>query len=94
MPDRVIGPLRDDPLHPFRIERMWALIVVGDDPTGRPAEGLPAIELLGVPMPCIAADEVRVEQLRQWAPGIARNAKRRVVLVRFEQRVELEVFEP
>jgi hypothetical protein len=73
----------------FRIERIWAFITIHDDGD----EGVTSFRLPdGTLMPMIAADEARLHQLRPIAERLSRSGKP-IVLVRFDQRVEIERFE-
>lgn len=74
-----------------RIDQMFAFILLDDDNT----EGIPAFHRTdGMAMPMVGADMTRVESLRGMAVHMARLHKKKVTLVKFTKREELEVFEP
>lgn len=74
------------------IDQMYAYIVMDDDDT----EGIPAFQLTGsqMPMPMVGADMARVESLNPIAQDMARQLGKKITLVRFSVREEVEVFEP
>lgn len=74
----------------LRIDQMFAYIVMDDDDT----EGIPAFMANGMPMPMVGADMARVESLNPIAQEMAKELGKKVTLVRFSDRVEMEVFEP
>lgn len=75
----------------FRIERIWAFVSVADDND----EGVAAFNATPVwTLPMVAADEERVASLRPIARQLAKLSGKPIKLVRFETRVEEEVFEP
>lgn len=74
----------------LRIDQMFAYIVMDDDDT----EGIPAFLSNGMPMPMVGADMARVESLNPIAQMMAKELGKKVTLVRFSDRVEMEVFEP
>lgn len=57
-------------------------------------EGVPAVDLGGTMMPLIAADPVRLEELRPLAARIARLSGKPLKLVRFTTREEIETIDP
>jgi hypothetical protein len=70
-----------------RIDQIFAFICVDDDGT----EGIPAISTpIGV-MPLVGADEARIESLRKYAEQISRDMGKKVTLVKFTNRIEMEV---
>ncbi len=74
----------------LRIEEVFAYIVVDDDGT----EGIPAIHGPdGTILPMTGADIARAHSLRPWAEKAARQMKKKVTLVKFTNRIELEVIE-
>jgi hypothetical protein len=85
------GPVLVDPGNSFRIGAIWAFLSVdekGDESVcAGPLGGLPVV-------PFIAADERRLDGLRPLAESLATLTKKRIVLVRFDRRVELETIEP
>ncbi len=81
---------RREQLLPFKIETLYAFIA--QDGTGH--EGLPAMHVGDAWMPLIAADEKRLDQLREIAQVLADGAQDKIVLCKFERRVELEVISP
>lgn len=74
----------------IRIEQMYAYVVVDDDNT----EGIPAFESSGMAYPMVGADMERAYSLRPVAEQMANDMGKKVTLVRFIQREELEVIEP
>lgn len=70
----------------FYIERLWAYVAVHDDGD----EGVVAIGNL----PAVAADHARVEALRPHMTGLAKALGKEIKLVRFDRRVDVEVFNP
>lgn len=78
----------DDPTGRLpRIEKIWAFVSVDDDGD----EGLVAANVNGSWMPLLAADEKRVDSLREMAALIGKETGKRIVLARFETRVDQEV---
>ena len=75
-----------------RIDEMYAYVIMDDDDT----EGIPAFQLTGsaIPMPMVGADMARVESLNPIAQSMAQQLGKKVTLVRFTTREEIEVFEP
>lgn len=73
-----------------RIEQMYAFIA---EDRGPGDEGVTAFKGPLGWMPMVAADEARVESLREVAREMARAGKR-IKLVRFSVREEVEVFKP
>jgi hypothetical protein len=71
----------------FHIDGLWAYLAVGEQDGG---EGVVAWNN----MPLIAADRARLDSLRPYAEQVAKAAAKRVVLVRFDQRTDVEVLEP
>ena len=70
----------------LRIDEMFAFTCIDDDGT----EGIPAFNSPMGPMPMVGADLARIESLRPIAEQLARSHK--ITLVKFTNRVELEVF--
>lgn len=71
-----------------RIDQMWAAVSV--DETG---EGLCAVNFGGQWWPLIAADEARLEQIRQWAKMLAATEAyigKTIRIIRLSNREELE----
>ena len=75
---------------PMRVNHMWAFLAVDDEGN----EGIVAARLEGTWFPLIAADEERLEQLRSVARHTAAIVKKQVQLVKFTERVELEIVKP
>ena len=73
----------------LRIEEMFAFIA--QDAEG---EGVPAISTSEGVMPLIAADEARVESLREIAQKVASGQGITITLCRFSVREEIEVITP
>lgn len=76
----------------FRIDSMFAFVVVDDDgtegiPTIDPGEGMP-------PYPMIGGDLAMVEILRPMAQAWARQNGKLVTLVHFSKRTVQEVYGP
>lgn len=76
----------------LRIEQMYAFVCL--DPEDN-TEGIPAFidPATGMPMPMVAADMKRVEQMRPIAEGLVKQTGVRITLCRFEVRTEIEVLE-
>lgn len=72
-----------------RIDSVHAALSVDDDGS----EGVCAIMSNGQWLPLIAADEARLAFIRQAAEAIARAEGRRVRVVKFTGRVEVETFD-
>jgi hypothetical protein len=75
----------------FRITSVWAFVSV--DPADGD-EGVLAARMGDYWLPMVAADQVRIEQLRPYAEKIGREGNVKVRLIRFDQRTEVEVLEP
>jgi hypothetical protein len=75
---------------PDRIERLFAF--VAEDESGEGLTGFwdPASGW----MPMVAADEARVESLRQMAERIATESGKPIRLLRFDVRTEVETITP
>jgi len=73
-----------------RIDRMYAFIA--EDETGEGLTGF--LSVGGVWMPMVAADEARVDALREIAQSVATASGKQVRLCVFERRVELETIQP
>lgn len=58
------------------------------------SEGIPAFTFGSLMMPLVAADEARVESLREKAQKIATASGQALTLCKFTLRTELEVVEP
>ena len=74
----------------LRIEEMFAFIVLDDADN---TEGIPALNHDGMAYPMVGADMEMVEKLRPYAERIARRLKKKITLVKFTNRVELEEIE-
>lgn len=71
---------------PHKIERLYAWITT--DATGE--DGIPAMNLGGVPMPMIGSDKARIESLRPHAEALALVEGYPIRLVEFTTMVVLE----
>lgn len=71
----------------LRIDEMFAFVCLDDDGT----EGIPAIQTPMGPVPLLGADLKRIDSLRPYAENLSKTGKK-VTLVKFTNRVELEVF--
>ncbi len=77
--------------HLPHIDALWAFLSV--DEGGEGLCGAPLQDgVLSLPM--IGADEARVMSLRPIAFGLAKASGKRITLVRFHAREDIEVFEP
>lgn len=74
----------------FRVTELYAFLVV--DPDGD--EAVPAVRFGDVCMPLVAADEVRLRELRPLAEQAATAGGRPVQLARFEARHDMETIQP
>jgi hypothetical protein len=73
----------------FRIERMWAFLVIHDDGD----EAVPAMAGPdGIWVPMIAADQERLSQLRPHAESMAKMLGKEIRLVRFDNMTTVETF--
>ena len=72
-----------------RIEEMFAFVASEDD-----GEGVAAAQMGNMLMPLVGADAARVDSMRGIAQAICNATGRRITLVRFSQREELEVMGP
>lgn len=77
----------------FRIDGIWAWVAVDPDDGDEGVIGMYAGDDLGW-LPLIAADRVRLDEMRPIAAAHALATRRPVTLVRFDVRTELEVIEP
>jgi hypothetical protein len=75
----------------FRIERLWAYIAVDPADTN---EGVVAMEDHGILVPLIAADRVRLFELRPYAQRVATQLGLIIKLVEFDHRREVETLQP
>jgi hypothetical protein len=75
----------------FRIEKLWAYIAVDPVDTN---EGIVAMENHGIMMPLIAADRVRLFELRPYAQRVATQLGLIIKLVEFDHRHEIETLQP
>lgn len=71
-----------------RIEEMYAFVA---EESGPDDEGVVAMKTELGWMPLVGADMARVESLKPIAKGIARGTGKRIKLLRFTNRDELEV---
>ena len=74
-------------MKPFRITNLWAYCAT--EPGGD--EGVAAALIGGMMMPLIAADAMRVKDLRPYADEVAKRTGARIVLRCFENGREVEV---
>lgn len=72
-----------------RIDTITAFIMVGPE-----GEGIPAFSAAGMMMPMVGADHARIAQLRPYAVEMAKREGKRIKLVRFSVREEIEIIEP
>jgi len=72
------------------LEQLFAFVSV--DAQG--SEGIIAAQGTTGPMPLVATDEAKVEQLRPIAMSVAKRSGITVKLVRFRGREELETYSP
>lgn len=72
------------------IDQMYAYVVMDDDNT----EGIPAFMNGNTAMPMVGADMDRVKSLNPIAQKLAAELGKKVTLVRFSVRQEIEVFDP
>jgi hypothetical protein len=75
----------------FQIERLWAYIAVDPVDTN---EGVVAMEDHGILVPLIAADRVRLFELRPYAQRVATQLGLIIKLVEFNHRHEVETLQP
>lgn len=75
----------------FVITEVYAYLAVHDDGDEAVAG---ATMPDGTLMPLIAADPARLEALRPYAEAVARLAGKRIRLVRFTTRTDIETIEP
>lgn len=71
------------------IDQMWAFIATDED-----GEGVSAFMSNDIWMPMVAADEARVDSLRDMAKQLAQQSGQSITLAKFSVREDLEVFEP
>lgn len=69
----------------FRIKEIHAICGIGDDDE----EGIPAVTSPDGPIPLIASDHVRLEQLKVMAQVIADETGRNFKVVRFSVREDV-----
>ena len=73
-----------------RIEQIWAYLSIDDG-----GEGVCAAPVEGIgTLPLIAADRIRLEQLRPFAVTVAKVSKRPVRLACFRAREDKEIIQP
>ena len=70
----------------FKIKNIHAFVAVGDDGD----EGVIGEMINGVMTPFVCADEARVESLREKAFEIGKHTGKKVKLVRFSTREDVE----
>ena len=75
-----------DPKNTFVIENVW--VFVSRDEEGN--EGVIAAPVGDTLMPFVAADPKRIESLRPMAQHLAKMTKKKIHLVKFSQRTEIE----
>jgi hypothetical protein len=71
----------------FRITELHAIVAVGDDDE----EGIPAVFTPGGALPLIAADPVRLDQIKAAAQLVADDIGRDFKIVRFSVREDIGV---
>lgn len=69
----------------FRITDIHAIVTVGDDDE----EGIPAMMSPAGPIPLIASDRVRLDQIKAMAQNIADATGKNFKVVRFSVREEI-----
>jgi hypothetical protein len=74
----------------FRITEIHAIVGIGDDDE----EGIPAVMTGDGPLPLIASDRVRLEQLKMMAQQIANQTSLSYKVVRFSVREDVGIIEP
>ena len=76
-----------------RIEEMYAFVAEDTGPDDEGVIGIQAISREHVPiwLPLVGADMARVNSLRELAQGIGRQVGKKVTLVHFSNREDLEV---
>lgn len=77
----------DEAYRGFRITSLWAWTVIDDDDQ----EGIPALSTPDGPMPLIASDRVRLDDLRPWVQGIANEIGKEIRLRRFVQSSGVQI---
>lgn len=74
---------------PLKIDQVW--IFIADDEEG---EGVVGFKAGNQWMPLVAADEARVESLRQVAENVAQVSNTKITLAKFSVRQNLEIISP
>lgn len=86
-----IGGLFEQPPTDFRITELWAFIAI-DPKDGN--EGVPTVQIGGLVMPLIAADEARLRDLREIAQIFCNQSGVPLTLAKFSVRTNVETFAP
>lgn len=73
-----------------RIEEMFAFVA---EDTGPDDEGIVGVNTPGGWMPLVGADMARVKSLRPVAQGLAKGLGKKIKLLHFTNRTEVEVIE-
>jgi hypothetical protein len=73
----------------LHIDTIWCAVSVDDDGT----EGVCAVNMNGQWLPLVAADEKRLEFIRQQAAMISRRDQRLVRVIKLTTRTEIEKFD-
>lgn len=73
-----------------RIDEMYAFVAVHDDQD----EGVMGMPTAQGWLPMVGADMARMESLKDLAKVLAQRSGKRIRLLRFSVREELEVFDP
>jgi len=75
----------------FRIKEVWAFVTIGDDDE----EGVCGFcGPDGRWMPMVCADQKRIDSIRPFAEEIAKVTNKKVTLVKFHQREDVEDIHP
>lgn len=80
------GSIAHDPENTFKITEIYAFVSVDEDGN----EGVLAANLGGMMMPFVCADKARVDSLRNHAEKIAHMTAKKIKLVKFTNREEIE----
>lgn len=83
----------DAPSLGFKIERIWAALAVDDAGEGVCAGPMMTDQGM-ITAPLIAADETRLDYIRQMAQGMAIFFKKPVRIAKFSKREDIEVLTP
>lgn len=70
----------------FKIKNIWAFVAIHDDGD----ECFCSMKLGDSWFPMVMADEARIKSMRHYAAQLAKDTKRKVTLVKFSTRTDLE----